>query len=465
MVDAFEALAQLWQAAGGDAGALDRVSLTGAEPALPSSFRIGTAAQAAIAAAGLAASELWRERSGTVQRVAVEMRHAAIEFRSERYLRVAAPGVAPAAFWDPLAGLYRVGDGRPVRLHTNFAHHRDAVLALLGCAPDRAAVQAALAGWSALDFETAAHERGGVVAACRSPAEWAAHPQGRAVAGLPILGIERIGDAPPRPLPPGTRPLSGLRVLDLTRIIAGPVAGRNLAAHGAEVLLITGPGLPAIDWLVKDTGRGKLSAQLDLATEPGRAALRGLLGNADILLQGYRPGALDRLGFSPEAAAAIRPGLVYASLSAYGAAGPWAGRRGFDSLVQTASGFNHAEGEAAGTNVPKELPAQALDHAAGYLLALGAMTARLRQAREGGSWLVRVSLAQTGSWIWHLGRVENGFSAADPGLDQVQDLLETSASPFGEMRAVRHAALLPDTPAHWARPSVPLGTHAATWPE
>jgi crotonobetainyl-CoA:carnitine CoA-transferase CaiB-like acyl-CoA transferase len=457
----FEALAQLWQAVGGAPDALDRARLTGTEPALPCSFRVGTAAQAAIAAAGLAAAEIWREKTGRAQVVAVDMHHAAIEVRSERYLRVV--GAPLPAFWDPLAGLYRAGDGRPVRLHTNFVHHRDAVLTVLGCEPSREAVQAALNGWSAVDFETAAHERGGAVAAFRSAEEWAAHPQGQAVAELPILTIERIGDAPPRPLPAGERPLSGLRVLDLTRIIAGPVAGRTLAAHGGDVLLITAPQLPAIDWLVKDTGRGKLSAQLDLASEAGRAALRGLLAEADIFLQGYRPGGLDRLGFSPEAAAEIRPGIIYASLSAYGAAGPWAGRRGFDSLVQTASGFNHAEGRAAGIDGPKELPAQALDHAAGYLLALGAMTARLRQTREGGSWLVRVSLAQTGRWIWRLGRVENGLAAPDPSIEQVQDLLETSASPFGELRAVRHAAQLSETPAHWSRPSVPLGAHGAAW--
>ena len=458
----FEALAQLWQAVDGAPEALDRVRLDGQEPVLPSSFRIGTAAQAAIAAAGLAATEVWREKTGRAQQVAVEMRHAAIEFRSERYLRITGTPI-PAA-WDPLAGLYRAGDGRPVRLHTNFAHHRDAALSVLGCAPNREAVQAALDNWQAVEFETAVQERGGAVATFRSAAEWTAHPQGQAVAALPILSIERIGAAPPRPLPAGDRPLAGLRVLDLTRIIAGPVAGRTLAAHGADVLLITAPQLPAIDWLVKDTGRGKLSAQLDLTQEPGRAGLRALLAEADIFLQGYRPGGLDRLGFSPEAAAEIRPGIVYVSLSAYGAAGPWAGRRGFDSLVQTVSGFNHAEGEAAGLDGPKELPAQALDHGAGNLLALGAMMARLRQAREGGSWLVRVSLAQTGRWIWSLGRVAHGLAAPEPTREQVQALIETQESPFGTMHAVRHAAELSETPARWTRPSVPLGSHQPAWP-
>src|SRR5882724_11149300 len=204
-------LSALWRLAAGDPAALDDVVLTGADPVLPSSFRIGAAAQAAIAAAGLAAAELWRLRTGRRQRVAVDMRHAAVEFRSERYLRV--DGAAPASIWDPLAGIYRARDGF-VRLHTNFAHHRDRVVALLGCAATRDDVAAALAAWDREAFETAANAAGGVVAAVRAPAEWAAHPQAQALAALPLFTIERLGAAAPRPLPAGDRPLSGIRVLD-----------------------------------------------------------------------------------------------------------------------------------------------------------------------------------------------------------------------------------------------------------
>ena len=455
------ALAGLWQLAGGAPSALDHVVLTG-DAGLPSAFRIGAVAQASIAAAGLAAAALWQARTSAWQTVRVDARHAALEFRSERYLRVG--GAGPASLWDPIAGLYRADDGRPVRLHTNFPHHRQVILDLLNCAPNREAVQAALGAWPAFAFEQAAMDRGGVVAALRTPEEWAAHEQAGALATLPALTIERIGDALPRPLPEGPRPLSGLRVLDLTRIIAGPVAGRTLAAHGADVLLISAPGLPFIDWLVKDTGRGKLSAHADLATPAGRADLGRLLDGADIFIDGFRPGATAARGFGPEAAAARRPGIVYVSLSAYGHLGPWAGRRGFDSLVQTVSGFNHAEGAAAGLDGPKELPCQALDHAAGYLMAFGAVMARLRQAREGGSWLVRVSLAQTGRWIWQQGRCEHGFTIPEPSPEEIRSFLETSASPFGEIQAIRHAAVLSETPARWERPTVPLGSHPPRWP-
>jgi hypothetical protein len=454
-------VADLWRLAGADASALQHLNLSGSDPALPSSFRIGAAAQASIAAVGLAAAELHHRAGAPRQQVGVDMRHAATEFRSEQLLTV--DGKA-ATFGDPLLGAYRTGGGGYVRLHMNFPHHRESVLKFLGCAPTRRAIEEALKNWEAAAFETAAYEHGCVVAAMRSPEEWARHPQAAAVASVPVVRIEKIGEAPPRPLPRGDRPLAGQRVLDLTRIIAGPVAGRALAAHGADVMRIAAPRLPFIDWLAKDTGRGKLSAYADITTEDGRAALARLVGDADIFLQGYRPGALAARGFGPTDVAALGPGIVYGSLSAYGHLGPWASRRGFDSLVQTATGFNVAEAQAAGVDGPKELPCQALDHATGYLLAFGCITARMRQASKGGSWLVQVSLARTGQWIWQLGRVENGFSCRLPLRDDVADLLEDSVSPSGPMRAVRHAARLSATPAGWARPAVPLGTDPPVWP-
>jgi crotonobetainyl-CoA:carnitine CoA-transferase CaiB-like acyl-CoA transferase len=459
--DAKEALAALWLHAAQREAALDAVTLTGAEPALPSSFAIGTAAQATIAASALAAAELWRLRTGRQQQVGVDMRNAAIEFRSERYMRV--EGQGRGEIWDKIAGLYRCGDGRWVRLHTNFPHHRDGVLKLLGCDYSREAVQRALDSWEAEKFETAAAEAGLVVSMTRSFVEWDAHPQAQAVSRLPVLSIEKIGEAPPQPLPPGERPLAGVRVLDLTRVIAGPVCGRTLAAHGADVMLVTAAHLPQMMPLVIDNGRGKLSTFIDLRDPNGRDALAALAREADIFVQGYRPGAVGGNGFGPEEVTRLRPGIVYVSLCAYGHQGPWANRRGFDSLVQNANGINHAEAEAAGSAQPKPLPCQAMDHATGYLMAFGAMTALARRTTEGGSWHVRVSLAQTGHWIRGLGRID-GLSARDLGLDDVRDRLEESASGFGKLTAVCHAAVMSETPPHWARPSVPLGTHEARWP-
>jgi len=457
-----EILRDIWTSAGGETAALDALTLTGEEPQLPSSFRVAAAAQASVAATGLAAAKIWKMRSGQGQDVSVDMRHAVVECRSERYLRV--DGKPPPPAWDAIAGIYKTRDAKFVRLHTNFPHHRDAVCKVLNCKPERDDVQAALLQWDGEPFETAAYAAGGVVALMRSRDEWSATPHAKALAGLPLISITKIGDAAPKPWPAGDRPLAGIRVLDLSRVIAGPVAGRTLAAHGADVLLISGPELPAIPWLSIDTGRGKLTSFVDLKREQGRDVLRELLAGADIFSQGYRPRAIANLGFAPEDAARINPGIIYVTLSAYGHAGPWTQRRGFDSLVQTATGFNHAEGQAAGVDGPKELPAQMLDHATGYFMAFGAMMAKARQAREGGSWHVQVSLARTGHWLWNLGRLADGLATEELKGEAVMPLVEEVGSGFGALRSVRHSALLSKTPAFWARPAMPLGSHAPQWP-
>ncbi len=453
-----EAVATLWTEAGLPSDALGWLQLEGADPVLPSSFAIGRAAASAIGAAGLAAALLRRERVGRMQEIAVALRDAALEFCSERLLRV--DGKPAPELWDRIAGLYPTRDGW-VRIHTNFPHHRDGFLALLGCANERTAVAAALSEWQALPFEEAAAAQGLPVAAYRTLDEWDAHPQAGAVARLPLVEIARLGDAPVEALPPdGARPLSGVRVLDLTRVIAGPVCGRTLAAHGADVLAVTAPHLPFMLPTVIDCNRGKRSASLDLRGEAERARLDALVREADVFVQGYRPGALARLGYAPERLARLRPGIVCVSLSAWSRAGPWAGRRGFDSLVQTASGLNAAEAGAAGCAQPRPLPAQALDHGAGHLMAFGAMAALHRRATRGGSWQVQVSLARTALWLRGLGRVPGGLGAGAP---DAADALEESPSGFGRLLAVRHAARLAETQARYERPSMPLGSEPAAW--
>jgi crotonobetainyl-CoA:carnitine CoA-transferase CaiB-like acyl-CoA transferase len=460
-MNAHQHLSALWTEARLPADALDDAHLTGSDPVLPSSFAVGTAAQVSVASASLAAATLWRYRGGERQTVSVDMRHAAVEFLSEHFASL--EGVAPEDPWDPIAGAYQCGDGRWVRLHTNFPHHRDGILRILGCDYDRPAVARALASWTAFALEDAAAANGLCATAMRSFAEWDAHKQGQAVVTQPLVKITRLGDAPPQGLPRADRPLTGVRVLDLTRVIAGPVCGRQLAAHGADVLTIASPNLPNLPRLIVDTGRGKRSAYLDLHDPAGSRQLRDLLSHADIFVQGYRPGGLADRGFSPQDAARIRPGIVYVSLSAYGHVGPWSNRRGFDSLTQTASGLNHAEAEAAGQTAPKPLPCQALDHGSGYLLAFGALTALMRRMREGGSWHVQVSLARTGRWVRDLGRVKHGLNLPMPTAETVSDLMETTMSGSGRLRAVRHSAVLSETPARWNLPSVPLGTHPPAW--
>ena len=459
-MNATEALEGIWQLSGLPPEALAFARLAGADPVLPSSFAVGAAAQSTIAAAAIAACELGHARGAPRQEVAVDMLHAALECTGWFSIDGRVPDP-----WDAFSGLYGAADGW-VRIHANFAHHREGALRLLGLDPavaKRADAEAAMLSWKALDFEEASAARGLVATALRTFEEWDATPQGRALALQPLFTIERMGDAPPLALPPldvNARPLSGVRVLDLTRILAGPVGGRALAAYGADVMLVNSPNLPNIE-AIADTSRGKLSTHIDLSDASGREALARLLREAHVFVQGYRPRGIAALGFGADDAVRMRPGIVYVSLSAYGTEGPWASRRGFDSLVQTAMGFNHAEGEAAGGGKPRPLPMQILDEATGYLIAMGAAAALCRQQREGGSWHVQVSLAQTGRWLRGLGRVEGGLRIA---LPDKSPYLETSASGFGELCGFRHCAQLSRTPAAWTRPSMPPGSHPAMWP-
>lgn len=459
-MDSNEILAAIWRQAGLPEEALPFARLTGADPVLPSSFAVGAAAQSTIAAAALAACELAHARGVPRQDVSVDMLHAALEctgwFSLDGHV---------ADIWDKFSGLYPCADGW-VRVHANFAHHRDGALRLMKLDPataTRANAEAAMATWKARDFEDAAAAQGLVVTALRSFDEWDATPQAQALATQPLFTIERIGDAAPLPLPAlneDQRPLSGVRVLDLTRILAGPVGGKALAVYGADVMLINSPKLSNIE-AIADTSRGKLSAHADLRTDEGRATLHELIADAHVFVQGYRPGGMAALGFGPREVSALRPGIVCVSLTAYGTQGPWAQRRGFDSLVQTATGFNDAEGKAAGDGKPRALPMQILDEATGYLMAFGAAAALWRQQREGGSWHVQVSLAQTGRWLRSLGRVADGLAIAKPSSTRY---VETSKSGFGELAALRHSAQLSRTPAAYARPSVPPGTDAPVWP-
>jgi len=468
-VGALSALSALWRALGLADSALSHIELAGSAPGLPSSFAVADAAQASLGAAALAAAEVRHLRGHGRQQVSVDRMHALAECAAWFSI----DGVTPPN-WDKISGLYPCGDalGAPgwVRIHANFAHHRDGALRLLGCPPGpetrRAAVTQALRHWHAEAFESAAAEAGLVVAAVRSFDEWDRHPHSSAVAALPV-SLERLddgADTPPLAWPAlgaAMRPLTGLRVLDLTRILAGPVGCRTLAAYGADVLMVNSPNLPNID-AIAELSRGKRSAHVDLRSDAGRETLCTLVSGAHVFVQGYRPGGLAGLGFDPRTLARLRPGIVTASLSAYGPSGPWAGRRGFDSLVQTATGFNHAEASAAGATTPRALPIQILDFASGFLLAFGVQAALMRQQREGGSWHVQVSLAGAGRWLRGLGRVANGFDVPRPeGLPA--RFLMSEPSGFGRLVGVRHAAEMAETPPLWRLPSMPPGTHRPAW--
>jgi crotonobetainyl-CoA:carnitine CoA-transferase CaiB-like acyl-CoA transferase len=463
-----EALRMILPIAGWDDGqAADVLFTGGADPVLPTPFRIGAAGAATLAASGLAAAELWRVRTGRRQRVTVDVRQATAALRSGRYLQLAGADVSSER--NTVMGFYRTRDERWSYLHCNFPNHRAAAISVLGVPEDRDAVARAVATWNAADLEEAIIAAKGAGGMARTQVEWARHPQGAAVAALPLMEIKRIGDSEPEPLPTGDRPLAGIRVLDLTRVLAGPTCARTLAEHGADVLRITGAHLPSLGYQELDTGHGKLAAHLDLRTLGDVAILHGLVRKADVFSQGYRPGTLASRGLSPKELAAMRPGLVYVSLSAFGHAGPWASRRGFDTVVQTVSGMAIRQAECFPGNSagPQFYPVSAIDYCTGYLMAFGAMVALARRMQEGGSWLVRISLAQVGKWIIDLGEVPAATLTGVPAEFTASELERWSTvteTPSGRLRHLKPAVRLSETPPYWARPSVPLGYHPPEWP-
>ena len=446
-----------------------QVELTGgSDPILATPFRIGETSGACLAAIGLAASDLWELRTGRRQDIAVDTRQATASLRSGRYMRMDEAPVSTER--NRVMGVYPAKNGRWSYLHCNFPNHRAAALSVLGVPEDHEEVRKAVADWDALDLEEAIIAANGAGGMVRTMAEWAQHPQAAAIASLPLLEIVKIGDSPPEKLPDGNRPLAGVRVLDLTRVLAGPTCARTLAEHGADVLKITGPHLPNIGYQEFDTGHGKLSAHLDLREEKDLETLRGLVREGDVFSQGYRPGTLGKRGFSPEALAQLRPGIVYVSLSAFGHVGPWASRRGFDTVVQTVSGITSRQGELFPGDAPgpQFYPVSAIDYLTGYLMAFGAMVALARRAREGGSWLVRISLAQTGRWLVDRGQVSGAELKDAPGEFTPAELERwsmVSDTPAGRLHHLGPVVSLSETPPRWARPSVPLGYNEPVWPE
>ncbi|MEU8959615.1 CoA transferase [Streptomyces sp. NPDC048518] len=463
------AAASAWAALGGDPALLPRVSVVVRESALPARLPVMDLARACVGVCALAAAESVAARDGRdVPAVRVDDGAVATAFTSERHLLV--DGRAPVNF-APLSRFWPTADGW-ARTHANYPHHRAALTAALGLSEraDADAVAAAVAERTATAVEEAVYSAGGLAVAVRDPAQWAAHPQGAAVAGRPLLVRERIGDGPARPLPPlagsPPRPAAGLRVLDLTRVVAGPVATRTLALLGADVLRVDSPRLPELADQHTDTGFGKRSATLDLDDRTDRRTFDELLDRADVVVTGYRPGALDRFGLGARELAARRPGVVLAQLSAWGGSGPWAGRRGFDSLVQAATGIAVVEG---GPERPGALPAQALDHGTGYLLAAAVLRSLTERATAGGSYGVRLALTQTAAWLTgggaggggrgeHAGRVEVG----DPYDGPARRLVEVD-SPVGRLRYALPPVSFAGGPADWARPPGRWGGDRARW--
>jgi len=448
---------EAWLRAGGLAlppGA--RLGIHGRDPVLPARFAAGEMAAVALGLAGVRAARLHHARGGPEQGVEVDVREAAAGLLGFLLQRDEG-GIDLARHQNPSIGLYATADGRWIHLHGGFPHLAAGLVRLLGCALDAEAIAKAVARRDAFALEEEIAAAGLCGAVVRTATEWAAHPQGRALAGRPTLEVERIGDAPPRPWPGGGRPLSGIRVLDLTRVLAGPACGRMLAAHGADVLRIGAARLPSIEPFVVDTGHGKRNAFLDLDRPGDRERLDALLDAADVLCQGYRPGALVRRGLGPEHAAARRPGIVYVSIDCYGHVGPWAGRPGWEQLAQAATGVAAGEG---GSGPPRLVPAAATDYTTGHLAAAGVMEALARRAQEGGSWHVKASLCQTGMWLTRLGADCDPARAQGPG--DLDALLHPTDTAWGRLWHLGPGVRMEATPPRWDRPPSPWGAMRRT---
>lgn len=442
------------------------VSLSGADPVVNSVFRIGECTGAVLGAQAAGIAEIWRRRSGDRQGVSIDALAGALASFSVGYQSQHGYPIPQPEPSYPLVALYPTLDQRWIMLHGAFPLLRNGLQDLLGCTMTPSDIAAKVAGWNAFELEEAIAQRGLCGAVARSAKEWAATAQGQAVADTPLIEIIKIGDSAPEPFAPakpGDRPLSGLRVLDMTHVIAGPTTGKTLAEQGATVMRVTSPTQPALPTFDVDTGHGKLESLLTLTQAADAATLAGLLGQADVFTESYRPGSMAKLGFSPEAAARIRPGIVYLSVNCYGWAGPWQYRPGWEQLAQVATGMTVVQGTP---DYPQLQPVYPNDYVTGFLGALGVLMALLRRADEGGSYLVRVALCRTATWIQDQGQVAPGLLPPGPiPATAIAPYMQEQANPaFGPLSFLGPVLKYDKTPSAWDRPTMPLGANLAKWP-
>ena len=449
------ALALLLACAGLPVGTVPSQPAAARDPLLPCGNRITAAATAVHQALGLLLREL--QGAGRPAPPTIDPGHATAWLRSYRYFKV--QGAEAASPFDPLTGFYPTRDGRHIYCHCNFAHHANGLAMLLGVAAERAALAPAIATWTAADLEDAMASRGLCGGVVRTAREWRDHSQSLAVGALPLFELRRIADGPAIAPPGGSDAFAGLRVLDLTRVLAGPTCTRLLADQGADVLRITAPHLPDSGFLDWDTGVGKRNAFLDLRQPADCRELWRLVETADVFCQAYRPGTIGARGFDPAALAAARPGIVCASLSAFGGVGPWADRRGYDTLVQAVTGLALSDSE---DGLPRLMPVQALDYLAGGILAVAICAALRRRSEEGGTWAVSTSLARVARWLTDMGQVPRDDWTRAPHeftADQLAPWTMELQGPLGRTRHLR-------SPLQAVRPPMPpnrLGTDAAQW--
>jgi len=443
-----------------------RVVFSGRDPILPTRFALAETAAGALGAVGVAAAEIGLMR-GTAenQEIRVNVLHAGAALNSYRYHRID-DGMDPVeslggAAQTGTTAIYPSKDGR--FFHTHGSFDPVGMCGALGVEdPTPEKMAAAVAGWDALDLENHIAELGHCGAMVRSADEWAEHPHGQTLAQTPVVEILRIGDSEPEPFTVASRPLSDIRVLDLTRVLAGPTCARTLAEHGADVLKVGAEHIPTIDFFDLDTGHGKRWTHLDLRQPADCASLRTLVRNVDVFSEGYRPGVMRRLGFGTEELHEMRPGIINVSINCYGHSGPFAHKPGWEQLGQSVSGMAVEEG---GVGAPRLVPAAACDYTTGYLAALGALVALLRRAREGGSYQVRVSLARTGMWYMAQPRLpsQSELPADVPSREVIAPFTTRSSTHMGTLIHLAPVVEMSATPPRWELPSPGAGSAPPVW--
>jgi crotonobetainyl-CoA:carnitine CoA-transferase CaiB-like acyl-CoA transferase len=455
--------------------AAGEVTITGRDPLFRTPFRIGETLAMALAARGVAANDLWELRSGMRQRISVNARAAAmtslygrevtlIRDTDGQYQQV--PVAAALKHMVAMTQPWQTADGRWVLPHTNLPHLQRRVFDVLGCEDSVDSIRTAVGRWRADDLDRAIAAANACAAKVLTPEEWLTHPQGAYLAARPVVEITRIADGAPEPLPSGgEQPLSGIRVVDLTRILAGPTTSLGLAEHGADVLMVTAPGLPQVPSFVRDTSHGKRSCFLDITRADQAATLRSLIRDADVLVEGYRPGRLAAHGFGPDDLVALRPGLIYVSVNCFGSGGPLASRAGWDQIAQAITGICHTQGEATGAGQPRLAPAPVCDFLTGFLGTFGALVALARRAREGGSYRVQVSLCQAAMLFQRQGLIDNFHDA--PGQLTPEEFeavaVRVDNTCYGDLKTLGPVLHMSHTPCRWSRPTPRLGSDRAEW--
>jgi crotonobetainyl-CoA:carnitine CoA-transferase CaiB-like acyl-CoA transferase len=442
------------------------VTFVGQDPIIPARHRLGAAIGIPMMGNAVAAAAMHRQRGGPGQDLDLDLRQAAHHINPSYAWKPTLAGEFPSialVLDNPFALIpYRTRDGRTVMASAVYPHQAAKWCRFLDVPPDFAKVAQAFTCWDAFELEEAANAAGLPACVARSPEEWLDHPHGALLASQPVIGLTRIGDAPPRELGVSDRPFGGVRVLSFTHAVAGPTVGRVLAEQGAEVLGATRPNDFEHDWVYFEANIGSRSAWLDLTKDTGKANVDRLLRDAHVVVNNHRGLKLEKLGIDPHEVAGTHPGLVHVSVTCYGSTGPWAHRGGFDMNGSAASGLMVIEG---GPDNPKLPPTGLInDFITGYMGALGAAAGLIKQQTEGGSWHVTVNLTRNAMWYQTLGLVD----PADAGCDDEHTIREPVAydsdSPMGRVHMLASPVNFSHTPPRWPDPIlVPRGSSDPEW--